>query len=140
MAYLKYVSSMASPGIIQSAAARFLTGHQYERHLRNVRRHYREARDGIMMAIYRYWPGQVSVSRPEGGFLLWCVFPPGTDGDALYQRAKSMGINIAPGSLFSCDNAFRHCIRLNFATWSNSPLLLDAMRTLGSLIAAQRES
>lgn len=135
MAYLKYVSSMASPGIIQHAAARFLTGNQYERHLRRVRRHYREARDAIIAAIYRYWPEPLSVSQPEGGFLLWCVFPIEMDGDELYRRARNLGIDIAPGSLFSCDGSFRNCIRLNFATWQSNAAFLGALKTLGGLIA-----
>ena len=140
MTYMKYVSSLASPGILQFAAARFLAGNQYERHLRRIRRHYNVARDDIIKAIYRYWPKQVSVSQPAGGFLLWCTLPVQVDGDKLYLQAKAMGINITPGSLLSCNKSFKHCIRLNFATWQNNPMFVDALKELGRLITNAIES
>ncbi len=140
MTYMKYVSSVASPGILQFAAARFLTGNPYERHLRRVRRHYSTAMDGIINAIYRYWPKQVAISQPSGGFLLWCTLPTHIDGDRIYQRAKALGINITPGSLLSSDKSFRHCIRLNFATWQNTPDFIDALKSLGGLIAEETDS
>lgn len=140
MIYMKYVSSLASPGILQFASARFLDGNQYERHLRRVRRYYNVARDDIIKAIYRYWPKQVSVSKPAGGFLLWCTLPVHVDGDRLYHQAKALGINITPGSLLSCNKSFQHCIRLNYATWQNSPMFIDALKGLGRLIAQEIES
>jgi DNA-binding transcriptional MocR family regulator len=140
MTYMKYVSSLASPGVIQKAAARFLADNQFERHLRSVRRFYQSARDDMTRAIYRYWPKQVSVSRPEGGYLLWCTLPGRLDGDKIYQQAKAVGINITPGSLFSCDNSSRHCIRLNFATWKNTPHYIEAIKTLGRLIETEIET
>lgn len=134
MIYMKYVSSIASPSIVQFAAARFLAGNQYERHLRRVRRHYRETKDGIVDAIYRYWPKTVQVSQPDGGFLLWCSLPDKVNGDALYWRAQRAGINITPGSLFSCDASFLNHIRLNHATWQNDAVYIGAIKTLGRMM------
>jgi DNA-binding transcriptional MocR family regulator len=140
MIYMKYVSSLASPGILQFTAAHFLDGNQYERHLRRVRRHYYKAKEDILEAIYRYWPSPVSVSHPAGGFLLWCTLPEDIEGDRLYEQAKEKGINIAPGSLFSCDMSFSNCIRLNFATWQNTPVFIDALKELSCLIAKLHRS
>lgn len=134
MAHMKYVSSLTTSGVLQRAAVDFLNGTLYERHLRRVRRHYGAARDQISQAIYQHWPTPVVLSRPQGGFLLWCVLPESVDGDTIYARAKERGINISPGSLFSCDREFRHCLRLNFATWRNDPPRIDAIKVLGGLI------
>lgn len=135
MAYLKYVSSLASPGVLQETAAAFLTDSRYDRHLRRVRRVYSRARDSLLEAIYRYWPQEIRVSRPEGGFLLWCSLPSGTDGDDLFRQAREQGVHIAPGSLFSCSRSFRSYIRLNYATWQDRPRFVGAIRQLGQFLS-----
>lgn len=140
LTYMKYVSSLASPGVIQAAAADFLADNQYERHLRRVRRHYLQAKQQIIDAIYQHWPSEVSLSQPAGGFLLWCRLPEGVDGDAIYRQAAEQGINIAPGSLFSCDGELRNHIRLNFATWEQSKEYRESIESLGHLIQQAMKS
>jgi len=137
--YMKYVATMASPGLIQLGAARFLEGNRYERHLRTVRRVYHQRYQLILEAIHEYWPDVVTVSCPVGGFLLWITMPPEVDGDLIFQQAHQRKISITPGSLFSSDNRFKNCMRLNFATYRPDPKYQHAMQTLGTLIRQQLE-
>lgn len=135
--YLKYVTTLASPGILQHAAADFLADNRYERHLRQVRRRY-QARLGLLLeAIYQYWPGCALPLIPKGGFLCWVELPPGFDSDRLYRTAQQAGIGITPGSLFASDGRFSHCIRLNYSTFEATPYYLQAIEALGDLIREQ---
>jgi len=133
--YMKYVSSLASPGILQQAAAQFLSDNRYERHLRTIRKSYRQRSEQILAAIQQYWPREVLITPPVGGFLIWCELPQGCDGDRIYQNAKTENINITPGSLFSCDGSLRNCIRLNYSAWQNNDRFITAISRLGDLIS-----
>lgn len=135
--YLKYVTTLASPGILQRAGADFLADNRYERHLRQVRRRY-QARLGLLLeAIYQYWPAAAVPLTPKGGFLCWVELPIGFDGDRLYREAQQAGIGITPGSLFASDMRFSHCIRLNYSTFEATPYYRQAIKTLGELIRRQ---
>ena len=70
--------------------------------------------------------------------MLWVEMPEGVDSIQLYKKAKSHGVAIAPGSIFSVDGKYRNCIRLNAASWA--PAVEVAIDTLGKLAAEQLNS
>nr|WP_067293090.1 PLP-dependent aminotransferase family protein [Marinobacterium profundum] len=135
--YLKYVTTLASPGILQRAAADFLADNRYERHLRQIRRRYQTRLGLLLEAIYQYWPGCAVPLIPKGGFLCWVELPAGFDSHRLYRAAQQAGIGITPGSLFASDGRFSHCIRLNYSTFEATPYYLQAIQALGGLIREQ---
>ncbi len=135
--YLKYVTTMASPGLLQQSTARFLDDNRYERHLRTVRRTYRQRYELLQEAIYQYWPTEISLSNPQGGYLSWISLQPHIDCDRIFQQAHQHKINITPGSLFASDERFKHCLRLNFAAFQAEPRYSQAIQTLGELIRQQ---
>ncbi len=127
----KMISNVATPSPTQLAIAEFLANGGYEHHLRSIRRVH--ARQTAMMgdAIGRFFPTGTRVSRPQGGFVLWVEMPPPIDSVQLYEKAKQVGISIAPGQIFSIEGKFRNCIRLNAACWN--PCVEAAIETLGRL-------
>ncbi len=131
----KMLVNVATASPTQLAIAEFLANGGYEHHLRSVRRVY--ARQAAQMgdAIGRTFPSGTRVSRPQGGFVLWVEMPEGIDSLILYEKAKVLGITIAPGPLFSVDGHYRNCIRLNAACWN--PSVEVAIETLGRLAAKQ---
>jgi DNA-binding transcriptional MocR family regulator len=65
-------------------------------------------------AIGQSFPDEIRLSRPEGGFVLWCELPSGVDSMKLSHQARAAGITLAPGPTFSRDmSSFRNFIRLN---------------------------
>ena len=64
-------------------------------------------------AIIKEFPAQVSVSQPKGGYFLWLDLGENVDAARIYQLALAKGVSIAPGTMFSADERFRHCIRIN---------------------------
>ncbi len=88
-------------------------------------------------AIVESFPKGVGLSRPKGGFLLWCEFPANVDAVKLFKQAREAGISIAPGPLFSPTGDFRNFIRINCGyPWSAS--IERAVGVLGQL--AKRQS
>lgn len=112
--HLKLVNSMASATLPAYAAAEYLVSGGHDRHLRTIRRAYRERRDRFLELAQRLLPEGSRVTSPEGGFIAWIELPHGTDAIQLYHRAMQRGVSIAPGPLFSSSGKYGRFIRLNF--------------------------
>lgn len=132
--HLKLVVNQATATAPQVAMAGFVESGGFDRHLRRVRRLYADQMHQMIDAVGRYFPAGTLHTDPHGGHVLWLQVP-GLDSLALYDRAVTEGIHIAPGPLFSASGGFRDHLRLNTGfPWT------DAMEAqvcrLGELVAA----
>ncbi|MDX1383751.1 MAG: PLP-dependent aminotransferase family protein, partial [Thermoanaerobaculia bacterium] len=131
---LKFNSMIAAPTPTQMAVAAFLAHGGYDRHLRRLRRTYRDLVAKCTAAIAQHFPAETRVSRPRGGHVLWVELPEDVDALHLYEKALDAGISIAPGPIFSASGRYRNCIRLNCALpWTQE--VENAVRALGELAA-----
>jgi DNA-binding transcriptional MocR family regulator len=112
--HLKLVNSMASATLPAYAAAEYLESGGHDRHLRVIRKAYRERRDRFLELAQRLLPEACRVTSPDGGFIAWVELPHGTDAMKLYHQAMQRGVSIAPGPLFSPSGKYRQFVRLNF--------------------------
>jgi DNA-binding transcriptional MocR family regulator len=131
IARLKPLFNIATATPTQLAIADFLSGAGYDRHLRAIRRTLSRQAEQMRECVLRCFPAGTKVSSPAGGYFLWVEMPEGTDSYNLYRRARSEGIGIAPGMLFSLGDGFKNCIRLNTSFWS--PPIEQALKTVGRL-------
>lgn len=110
----KLGSTYASPTLMQVAVAEFLKSGGYDRHLRAMRKSCGERLHTYRKAILESFPGEVRVSDPKGGFLLWLELPEKFDAWEIYREALRKGISVAPGPLFTANgNGMGHHIRLH---------------------------
>ncbi|NKF20962.1 PLP-dependent aminotransferase family protein [Solimonas marina] len=128
----KFVSSVATPAMLQQSVADFLQQRAYLRHLSGLRRACRQQIDRFSDAVERHFPAGTRLSRPQGGFVLWLELPPPCDSLALHDRALEHGISFAPGPLFSSSGQYRNALRLNCGR-ELSHTVEAALRTLGGL-------
>ena len=80
---------------VQATFAEFLANGDLDRHLRRMRRVYRERRDVLIAALARWLPA----ARPSGiaaGLHVMVTLPPWVDEAALTERAASAGIRVYP--------------------------------------------
>lgn len=130
---LKLASTLNGALLPTLAIAEFLKNCGYDRYLRNVREAYRQQVAHMREAIVESFPEGVGLSRPKGGYLLWCELPKQVDAIELFQQAREDGISIAPGPLFSPTGDFRNFIRINCGyPWT--PAIERAVGTLGHLV------
>jgi DNA-binding transcriptional MocR family regulator len=113
--HLKLVNSMATATLPAYAAADYLESGRHDRHLRNLRKTYRERRDRFLELAARLLPETTRLTSPEGGYITWVELPQGSDALGLYHRALQHGVSIAPGPLFSPSGKYHRYIRLNYA-------------------------
>lgn len=110
---LKQTSTLNSALLPTLAVAEFLKNGGYDRYLRSARQAYRHQVLKMREAIIESFPEGIGLSRPKGGYLLWCELPGKVDAIKLFRQAREAGISIAPGPLFSPTGDFRNFVRLN---------------------------
>jgi GntR family transcriptional regulator/MocR family aminotransferase len=119
---LKYCISITSSNIAQRALHAVVSVGSYERHLRRSRRVYRSRRDILLDELRRKLP-RFSVASPAGGIFAWVGLPRGMSALRLAAVAERSQLLVFPGG--ACfpdpgDPAFDSCLRLSFATESDS--------------------
>ena len=130
---LKKIASGGNPVLPALAVAEFLTDGGYDRYMRSFRQSCRLQVAQMRNAISSHFPPGIRLSRPAGGYVLWCELPSAVDSIDLFHRARALGIYIAPGPTFSPDLRFRNFIRINCGyPWSDK--IDQAIQTLGQLI------
>lgn len=130
---VKLCSSMTSTTITQKALAEFIHQGGMERHLCRLTNACRRNLDLSMKAIRKYFPKDVRVSSPAGGFLLWLEMPGHLDSMDLFEVAWKEGISIFPGRAFSVTGLYDNCFRLNCGnTWTEK--IEEGFRTLGEIV------
>ncbi|HEX7010906.1 MAG TPA: PLP-dependent aminotransferase family protein [Phycisphaeraceae bacterium] len=118
----------------QHALADFLDNGGVHKHLRRLRRQYREQVDRFCESVTRHFPEPIRLHRPAGGHLLWIELPKQVDTAEVFQHALAHKISIAPGAIFSPNGQFRHYMRLNCAVpWSAR--VDQAIRTIGQIVS-----
>lgn len=129
---LKVSTSLASPRPTQLALEEYLASGRYGRHLRRLRRAFQLQVATCSAQVHRWFPEGTRISRPRGGFVLWVELPGGADALELFRRALPRGIGVAPGPIFTSQDKYRSCLRLNCGhPWS--PRIEAAVKTLGEL-------
>src|SRR5262249_22611640 len=86
-----------------------------ERHLPELRAHYRHKRDVMVQSLKRAFGGDIRWSDPRGGFFLWATLPHGLDAESLLDRAVQHGVIYVAGSAFYVEPGDPGAIRLSFS-------------------------
>lgn len=134
---LQLMSTLSTSAPMQLAIADYLATRRYDTYLKRLRQTLAKRKQWVSQALSRVLPADAAISESPGGFFLWVRLPEGYDTTRLYNRALQQGISIAPGQLFSADESFTHCFRVN-AAWPWDARAEAAVETLGKLISEQR--
>ncbi len=128
---LKALFNIATASPNQFAMAEFLGNGSYSHHLRVLRHVYARQTARMRASVLRYFPPGTRVSSPKGGYFLWVELPEGHDSLKLYEAAMGAGISISPGTIFTLDERFANCFRLNASFWSER--MEETMERLGKM-------
>jgi len=128
---LVHALSSASP--TQAAIGHFFETGRYDLHMRKLRKALHTQCLRYTQAIAEYFPGDIKVSRPQGGYGLWIELNKKIDAFELYEQALTFNISISPGQIFSTDSRFTNFIRISFGI-PFSDEIDQSLKTLGLLI------
>ena len=99
---------------------------------RNIE-HYRAKRDFMLNCLERYFPGEVSWSRPRGGFFIFVRLPQGQDAAELFARAVEANVAFVIGRPFFVDGSGAETFRLSFSQAGREDIEA-ALKILGRLL------
>jgi DNA-binding transcriptional MocR family regulator len=105
----------------------------FDKHLRKLRKELYTQCLRYIQAIAEYFPDDIKISEPKGGYVLWIELNSKINAFKLYQAALKFNISIAPGQIFSTDGRFSNCIRISFGIPFN-PEMDHCLKILGTLI------
>jgi len=101
---------------IQMVAYEVARGGFLDRHVREIRRVYRERRDTMLAAMERYFPEEVRWTHPEGGLFLWATLPEELDAQEVLKIAlEKEKVAFIPGGSFFPSEPEPNTMRLNFS-------------------------
>jgi 2-aminoadipate transaminase len=110
-----------------------------DEHVKLIRKVYRERRDVMLEALKKYFPPEVTWTRPQGGLFLWVTLPEGMDCNKLFEAALKENVAFVPGDCFYAGNfvkeGCRH-LRLNFS-YGQPEQIREGIRRLSVAIKQQ---
>lgn len=130
---LKRMHTVSTNTLTQAAVANFLSNGRFELHLRHLRKALHTQSLRYLQAIGEYFPEDIRVTRPQGGFTLWIEMDRKVNAYKLHKRALKHRIGIAPGQIFSSQGKFENCFRISYGEpWREE--IGDGLHTLGKLM------
>jgi DNA-binding transcriptional MocR family regulator len=129
---LKLMTTLSTSVPSQLAIAAYLQGGSFERHLRQLRQTLAAQQLLALRVIAAHFPAGTRVTRPQGGYFLWLELPAEIDALQLHRLTLAQHISIAPGHLFSADQRFGHCLRVNYGHPGDARFE-EALATVGRL-------
>ncbi len=115
LALVKQTADLHSNTPGQWLLDRFISEGRYEPHVRRLRSRYGARCERMHEALRRAAVPDLSWSKPQGGFYLWCRLPTGTERPLLLARAAELGVSFLPGWSCFVDELEHNYIRLNFS-------------------------
>lgn len=129
----KQVFDLNTNALGQWGVAEILRRNLLNDHLSILRQRYEQKRDLMLHAIEKYWPREVRVSQPTGGFHLWCRLPGDLRTRALLREAANERVAFVIGEPFHVDGGGQQQFRLSFA-YPRAEEIDEAIRRLGCAI------
>ena len=87
----------------------------------------------LFRSIGKYFPSEVSITRPEGGMFLWAIMPEGFSSMDLFDLAIKDKVAFVPGRPFYVDDSGENTLRLNFSN-SDEKKIEEGIKRLGASI------
>lgn len=133
----KQVNDVHTPLLNQMLVTEYINNYDYDAHIKAGCALYGEKCALMLSCMDRYFPENVSYTRPEGGIFLWCTLPEGTDAKEIFQKALDAKVAFVPGSTCMVDiEAPSNCFRLNYSTASNEDIE-KGIKILGEILTAE---
>ncbi len=128
----KMYHSLYCTSITHEAIGSFLENGRYENHLRRLRMVLHRNSLQMQRCISEYFPADTRVTRPQGAMQLWVELNRKTDTVELYNRAMKQGISVAPGRMYTLQDQYNNCLKLNYGMLWNDKVE-EALKTVGGL-------
>ena len=118
----KLFLTIATTSITQEVIASFLENGRYENHLRKLRLQLHKNQMRYSNIIAENFPEGTKATRPQGGFVIWVELPKPLNTLKLFEEGILRQLSFAPGRIFTLQNQYNNCLRLNYGLPWNEEL------------------
>jgi len=129
----KLYQTISTTTLTQEVIANFMENGRYEHHLLKMRHALFGNCLQLMRAVNEYFPENTRITKPSGGFMLWVELDEKINTAALFEQALKQKVSIAPGRVFTTQDLYNNCLRLNYS-WIWNDKIEQAIKTLGAII------
>lgn len=130
---LKELADMHTNVISQMAMAEFLENYGIEAHIQKVKSLYKERLTIMLEQIEKFFPKEISYTKPEGGLFIWLDLPDYLDSNKLLDECLKTNVYFLTSYQFSPSGTLRNSFRLNF---SNMPeeRIIEGIKRIGEVL------
>lgn len=129
----KQASDLHSCQFTQYIVYQFLENNDIDAHIKKVKDSYGSQCKSMLESIDRFFPDNVSSTRPEGGMFLWATLPEGMAAMDLFDLAVREKVIFVPGDPFYINKKNVNTLRLNFSC-VDSETIKTGIKRLGEAI------
>ncbi|GAA2134836.1 PLP-dependent aminotransferase family protein [Nocardioides bigeumensis] len=131
-------ATLCPPSFSQMAVSAYLTQHDWQGQIKQMREMYRERRDAMIQALEDFMPPACTWNSPRGGFFVWVTLPPGIDAKAMLPRAVTARVAYVPGTAFFADGFGAGSMRLSFC-FPTPERIREGVRRLAGVLEQETE-
>lgn len=129
----KQASDLHTNVLSQYAAADYLLNNDYDAHVGKITELYKMQSSAMIAAMEKYFPKNITFTRPEGGMFLWVDLGEGVDSVEVFKRAVENKVAFVPGQPFYTTGQPVSTLRLNY-TNSDPETIEEGIKRLAALL------
>ncbi len=120
----------------QRQAYYFVKNYDLEAHIKKIREVYKKRCHCMIAAMERYFPKEVSFTRPDGGLFAWVVLPEYINATEMLPVCLKQNVAYVPGACFYPNGGHANTFRLNYSNM-NEERIEEGIRRLAEVIKAE---
>ncbi|MEO8426890.1 MAG: PLP-dependent aminotransferase family protein, partial [Verrucomicrobiota bacterium] len=129
----KQAADLHTSTLNQYIALELLRDGVLERQIPLLRQAYRVRRDVMLAALHKYFPAEVTWTRPDGGMFLMVTLPESMSAAEVLSEAIPHKVAFVPGEDFHLNGAGQNTFRLNFSN-ARPDLIDEGIKRLGKVL------
>ena len=139
--YIRKFNLIAQGAVLQTstfsiaAVSKFIDMYDLDAHVEKIRQVYKHRCALMVEAMDKYFPKEVSFTRPNGGLFTWAELPDYIDTKEMATQALEQKVAYVPGASFFPNGGNCHCMRLNYSCMPDERIV-EGIKRLGNVIKA----
>ncbi len=129
----KQAADLHSNYFSQRVVHQYLCDNEIDEHIKHIKNGYGKQRDCMVSMIAKYFPQDITCTKPEGGMFIWVTLPQTMSSLELLDLASTQNVAFVPGTPFYVDGGGSQTLRLNYSN-SDEAVIEEGIKRLGSCI------
>jgi len=133
MAILKQATDLCTSIFNQLISYEYCKSGKLEENIRSNIQIYKKKRDIMLNALDKYFPQEVTWTKPQGGFFVMATLPEYIDTGEMFKEAIEENVAYVPGGPFFADGKGKNTMRLSFC-YPSMEDIDEGIKRLGKVI------